>query len=178
MWCDVWCESTDNNIGDEGANALIQCLARLTFLTHLDLSCECVHWCVTWCVTWCVWCDITLMWCVWVQGTALNIREQLHLVRACQTWHNSHTLTWVVSVCIDVSDVMCNVTLMCDLTYDVCEYRQPKWRWGSYCTESVLVTIDTTHIPWLEWWVCYLVCVICVMPHWCVMWCDEYREQY
>ena len=53
---DVWCAlchidvpdvlmyvSTDDDIGYEGVNALSQCLAHLTQLTHLDLSGECVH---------------------------------------------------------------------------------------------------------------------------------------
>ena len=35
--------STGNNIGDEGVNALSQCLPHLTQLTHLGLSSECVH---------------------------------------------------------------------------------------------------------------------------------------
>ena len=104
----MWCVSIDNSIGDEGASALSQCLPHLTQLTHLYLSGECVHWCVTWCVM-CVTCD------VWVQTTRLEIKGQVRWVSAWHTWHNSHTLTWVVSVRILMCYLVCNVAwcVMC-----------------------------------------------------------------
>ena len=44
MWRGVCaCVSTGNDIGDEGAKALSQCMTHLTQLTHLDLSGECAH---------------------------------------------------------------------------------------------------------------------------------------
>ena len=109
--CDVWCVSTDNEIGDEGSKALSQCLPQLTQLTHLDLSCECVLidvllGCVS-CVMWCVMSD------VWVQTTRLEMRDQMHWFSACHTCHTSHTLIWVVSVCILMCYLMCG---MCDVT--------------------------------------------------------------
>ena len=118
LWCVMShrCVSIVSYIGYEGASALSRSLTHLTQLTHLDLSGECVHWCITW--RMCVWCHID-MWCVvWVQASTLEIREQMHWVRAWHTWHNSHTLTWVVSVLIDVcclTCVMCDATLMCDV---------------------------------------------------------------
>ena len=143
----MWCVSTDNNIGYEGANVLSQCLTQLTQLTHLDLSCECYLTCGVWCYI-----NVT-----WVQLTILETREQRHWVSA---WYISHTLTWVVSVYIDVLLGVCDV--WCHI--DVCawEYRERHWIWRRKGTESVLVTLDTSHTPWLELWVCALMCV---------MWC-------
>ena len=106
---DVVCDvvSTGNNIGNEGAKSLSQCLSHLTQLTHLYLSGECVHWCVL------------------------------------------------------LGDVMwCHI--------DVRDDRQQHWIRGSECTKSVLVTLDTTHIPWLALWACALMCV----PWWSEVMCD------
>ena len=128
------CVSTGNKIGVEGTKALSQCLTHLTQLTHLDLSCECALMCY-------LMCDVcfTLM-CVWVQVILLELRDQRHWLSAWRIWHNSHSLTCVVSMCIvvvfNVWYGVCEVTLMMRLMH-VCEYRQRDWRWGSYCTDSV-----------------------------------------
>ena len=90
VWCVMickMCESVDNKIEDEGAKALSQCIPHLAQLTHLDLSRECVH--IVSLV--CVMCDVTLLWCdvmrfVWVQGTGLEMREQVHWDSACHLY--------------------------------------------------------------------------------------------
>ena len=137
---------------------------------------------LTWVVSMCIdallgvcvcVCDATFMCVMRVQGITLELREWLHLVSTWHIWHNSHICTCVVSVCIDVCYLMWCVMsrwCVCDM---YCGHRLRHWRWGSNYTESVLVTFDTTHTPWLEW-VCALMCdtwCMYVMSHWCFTWC-------
>ena len=110
---------------------------------------------------YCVICDV-----MWVQGTILEIREQMHWVSVWYTWHNSRTLTCIVSVCILICVAWCVWCVWCHID-DVPEFSERHWSWGSNCTEAVLATLATPHTVVLGWWVCVILGV------WCdVMWCD------
>ena len=158
-WC-VWydvCEYSEQD-WSWGSKCTESMLAKLD-TTHIPEfeSWVCSLMCVTWCVTCCVWCDV---WCVRVQTSSLEEKEQIQWASAWHTWHNSHGLTWVVSVW---NDVLLEV-MWCDVMWCVmwCEYSEQDWRRGSNSTESVLAKLDTPHTPWLVQWVC---------SYWCVIWC-------
>ena len=128
---------------------------------------------------WWVFIDL-LLDVMWVQGTILEMREQMHWVNACQNWHNSHTLIWVVSVCI----LMCYLCVMCDVWVSTGndigdEGTKALSQCLSHLTHLTHLNLhgECVHLDVLLDVICNVWCLMCDV--WYVM-CDvcEYREHH
>ena len=112
----MWCVSTGNKIGYEGANALSQCLTHLTQLIYLDLGRECMYYCVTWCVWYvmCVtWCDV--MWCDVVTDNNIEC-EGANALSQCLPHLTQLTYLDLRRKCVHVGVLLC--VMWCDVSTD------------------------------------------------------------
>ena len=168
-----WYVCTDNSIGIEGAKALSQCLSHLTKLSHLNLSCECVHRCITWCVMphwWSVMCVSTVNY-IGIEGAKAlsqcltHLTQLTHLDLSSEYW----CLTWCVWC------MMYDATLICTANTIGVEGASALSQCLHHLTQLTHLDLRSECV---YWFMCYLVWCVCEreMSPWyvgyvmCVQW--------